>query len=1262
MGSLRRHIPEIAIDWLVDAPERRRLAIDGTLCFADISGFTALAERLSRRGRVGGEELVETLSRVFGAMLESARERGGELLKFGGDALLFLFHGEDHAPRAASTAVEMRRALRKAAEQPTSVGRLRLSMSVGLHSGTVDFFLVGSSHRELILVGREVSTTVATEGAANAGEIAVSPAAAALLPASATRPRDDGTLLLRWRRPHAGGGPLQAARDVERETLRGLFPDRLGQFLEPGAPEPEHRVACIAFIRFSGTDALLEREGADAVAEALGTTLATIQVALADEGVTLLAVDIDRDGGKVFLGSGVPHASEDDEGRMLRALRRIADAELPLPLQFGVNRGHVFAAEVGTAWRAAYSAMGDTTNTAARICAKAPPGSLYVHPSVLDHSRTLFATEPAGPFSFKGKSAPQVLYSVGGELGIRAEEVRGDLPLVARDGELGTLRGAVEQAIAGEGGVVTIVGGMGLGKSRLLREATAHLDPLLLLSLRAEPYGASSAYRVFRDPIRSLLGVERGGMAEMRQALEQGAARAHPDLLPWLALLGDVAHVDVDPSPEVAALTPRFRPDRLADAVIRLLAVTRSGPRILVIDDAQWADEASADLLGRIARECGERPWLLLVARREGAEGFTPSKARTLALEPLSLDSSESLVISATEGAPLRRHELELVVERAGEVPLFLEERVRVARHVGSVQAVPHSLEAAMAAQIDRLDPEARRILRYASVLGNSFRSAILAELLGAEGHDLAPAVLARTEDFLEADGEGRLRFRRALIRDAAYEGLSYRLRRRLHRAAGEVIERGGGDVAAGADTLAVHYSLAGDAERTWRFAREAADRARRAYANPEAARLYRVALDAGRRLPDVSDRDRLTVWRALGEVSEQAGMFEAALDAYRHGSQLVRGDPVASAELLWMRATARERAGAFSGASRELTRAARLVVDLETPAALKLRARIAAAEATLRLGQQRHRDALRLALRARALARRADEPIAIAQALELENEARMLLGGGAESDGLREALAIVEEVGDLDRAGILRMNLGVVAFYAGRWDEALSWYESSREVSVRTGNVVEAALADTNISELLVKRGRLDQAEPLLRRAIRTMRSTEFTEGASYAELQLAGLLIERGNLGEADRMLERIAEEFASLGQASKLLECALVRAEGRLRCGQSAAALEEVDRAALAAGEDAGLFAPQVAHARARALASLGRLDEAERAVGPGLESARGQGLRYEEGMLLLAEAEIARMRGRQPDPARLDTAESILKGLGVAPGRRWQPSAA
>ena len=209
-----------------------------------------------------------------------------------------------------------------------------------------------------------------------------------------------------------------------------------GQHLADGPPDPEHRIATIAFIRFSGTDDVLAHDGVDELGERLHRLVTLVEDALAPEGVTMLATDIDSDGGKFFLGSGVPFTREDDEGRMVRALRRVAEADLPFPVQLGANRGHVFAAEIGIDERAAYSAMGDTTNTAARIMSKAPAGTLFVHPAVLEHSRTTFEAAPAGPFAMKGKSVPLLVQRVGEETGTRVRHVRG-APALPRAGEGG---------------------------------------------------------------------------------------------------------------------------------------------------------------------------------------------------------------------------------------------------------------------------------------------------------------------------------------------------------------------------------------------------------------------------------------------------------------------------------------------------------------------------------------------------------------------------------------------------------------------------------------------------------------------------------------------------------------------------------------------------------------------------------------------------------------------------------------------------------
>ena len=147
---------------------------------------------------------------------------------------------------------------------------------------------------------------------------------------------------------------------------------------------------------------------------------------------------------------------------------------------------------------------------------------------------------------------------------------------------------------------------------------------------------------------------------------------------------------------------------------------------MLVAEEAHWTDMASAHLLDRLAAATAGRPWALIVVRRGDEGGFTPSSGPTVWLAPLPPAVVERLVIAATEAAPLRPHEVAAVVDRAEGNPLFVEEVTRVARAAGSLEAMPESLQAATAAQVDLLDPRVRRVLRYASVLGRSFRREVL--------------------------------------------------------------------------------------------------------------------------------------------------------------------------------------------------------------------------------------------------------------------------------------------------------------------------------------------------------------------------------------------------------------------------------------------------------------------------------------------------------------------------------------------------------
>ncbi len=1214
--DLRRHVPRVALDWDdVVPPGQQWQVLDATMVFADISGFTALTERLATRGRIGAEELIETLNRVFGAMLSQAAIRGGELLKFGGDALLFIFRGDDHAARACRSAVDMRQALKEAAKIPTSVGRLKLSMSVGIHSGPVDLFLVGSPTRELLILGGAGTATTEAEHAAVAGEILITEGTASRLPPGSTDVRDDGLHLLKWRFTYAPEGFGPPTPEVTPQRLRTLFPHALGEYLADRVPDPEHKIATIGFARFSGTDVMLREQGHEAVAAVMHETLSTFEAAMIAEGVTLLATDIDSDGGKLFMASGVPYISEDDEGRMLRAMRAVIDHGTPLPVQIGVNRGHVFAAEVGTLNRSAYSAMGDTTNTAARIMSKAGGGVLFAHPSVLEHSRTLFATEQAGPFPMKGKAVPVLVYDVGEETGTREAVDRSNLPLVGRDEELATFREAIDRALAGEGGVITVSASTGLGKSRLIREGLRGRG-IPRVVVRAEPYGVTSPYRMLRDPVRAAFGVERGTPDEMTGAFLSAFRERMPDLLPLAPLLADVVNIPIPETAESRAIDPQFRPDQIADLVLRAIDSSVEGEFVLLVEEGHWADSSSIVVLNRVVAAAAGRPWAVVVARRSEGEGFDPPGATRIELGPLPDDVMRQIVIDATVDAPLRPEETDGIVARAQGNPLFVDELVRVFREVGSLDAMPDSLYAALDAQIDALDPHSRRVLRYASVLGRSFRREVINQTLRGDDLHLDRATLDKLGQFLEADGPSRLRFRNSMIRDAAYEGLAYRLRARLHGAAGRAVEKLSEDLEADSDTLALHFSRAGDDPRTWRYATMAGDRAARAYANVDASAHYERALAAANGAGVIVE-DRLALLNKLIDARSAASLFDQALDACDRALKLSKDDPGRGFELRHRRATVLNSAARFAAAIRELNKASRLIEESEDGAATRrAQVRAASLRAVIRQNQGKYKEALAIANTYLDDARELDELDPLLSGLMVADLTRFHLGDPNVGDNAREALSLARSRGLLARAAQYGFINGVISATTGRWDDAALQFADSYALSQEIGDVSGAGQAALSLGEFTLSRGELDDAGHILDEASRLLSAAGVKWGMDYAEMLRAALLLARGEPEAAIELAARAEELLRGDDEPAQALEAVLVRAQALTVSGRADEALALLDEHGSSSDDAITMLQPRIGLERARAWGRTGRVDEAIALAEASTASAVEMGLLYEQ----------------------------------------------
>jgi predicted ATPase/class 3 adenylate cyclase len=1253
---LKPYVPRLQIEWMRDSPQAAYQSVDGSLAFVDISGFTALTESLNRRGKIGAELLRDTLDPIFSALLDDAYRWGAGLLKWGGDAMLLLFRGPDHERRAARAAWEMQNTIGTVGRVRVGGARVALRMSIGIAAGAIDLFVAGSVHRELLVAGPLATETAATEGAVDGGEIGLSSALAErLAPSCVGRRKGTARLLVAAPDVDELPAPDVAVRGVD---VASCIPIAAREHVLLARSEPEHRAVTAVFFDLMNTDVLLAELGPAAFAEALDVRISSIEEAAARYDVPFNVTDVSKGSVKVLLTAGAPSTTGHDEEQALRLAREVMDVSGVVPLRAGLDAGHVFTGDFGPPYRRTYAVLGDAINTAARVMARAEPGQILATDVVLGRSRTTFETTPIKPFAAKGK-AERVKASLVGSIAGRREERVADTPFVGRERELEAFRNALDDAGTGNCWIVEIAGPSGIGKTRLIREALVATPGLRVFGATCEEYEASTPYHALRELVQQVLGLAPGSSpADSERALREAVAAADPALVPWVPLLAILLGLDLAPTPETKALDERFLRETLADVTCRFLAARLDAkPFALVVEDAQFMDDSSADLLRRMAKAGDALPHALVVARtqRDGIwTDVSDDDLRFLAFNLLSLSEREAAAIveNATDDQPLRPHEVEELARRSGGSPLFLVELLNVARAAGKTDELPDSVEAVVTADIDRLSAADRIVLRYASVLGVAFEEALV---VAALGEDVTPdeALWERLRGLVDRGADGRLRFRNTLVHAAAYEGLPFSRRRELHGRVGlELESRLEGDPGDEAGVLAAHFFHAGDHERAWRYSRLSGDRAKGIYANVDAASFYTRALDTAKRFRGATASDIAGVAESLGDVRYRLGEFEAAGAAYKLSQRHRAGDPVEEARLLLKQALIPWRLGRYPQALGRVTRGLRLIDGLEEPAAVRERANLFARNAVIRQRQGRALEAIAWCRRTIEVAEAPGAEEALAQALYVLDWAYATLGRFDEAVYSERALAIYEELGDLERQGAILNNLGAIAYYQARWTEAVGLYERAEQVWERSGDRWSASFAIVNRAEVLLDQGRLDEAEPLMRESLRIARASgsgpRIGETARYLGLLLARL----GRFDEALRLLSEAHDEYERAGETSEVLVTEARLAELLVLERSAEDALDRAAQTLARSAASEGIFplAPTLHRMRGLALLQLGRFDEARTALEVGLEGAREAEADYEVALALDALAVLGRLDGETAEPDERER-DAIFARLGV-----------
>jgi class 3 adenylate cyclase/tetratricopeptide (TPR) repeat protein len=627
---------------------------------------------------------------------------------------------------------------------------------------------------------------------------------------------------------------------------------------------------------------------------------------------------------------GAPIAHEDHAIRacyaalaMQEAIRRYSEEVrrvhgIEVQIRVGLNSGEVVVRAIGNDLHMDYSAIGQTTHLAARMEQLAPPGSIRLAADTLRLAEGWVQVIPLGPVPVKGLPAPVEVCELGGagpaRTRLQAFAARGLTPFVGRQAELAALHQALERAGAGHGQVVAVIGEPGVGKTRLFHEFThaSHTQGWLRLESSSTSYGKATPYLPIIDLLKAYFQLEdRDDGRRMREKLTGRLLTLDPALGPTLPAFLALLEVPIE-NPAWQALDPAQRRQRTLDALKRLLLrESQVQPLLLVFENLHWIDtETQAFLDGLVESLPAARLLLLVNYRPEYQHGWgTKTYYTQLRLDPLPPTSAEALLHSLLGDdaslAPLTHR----LIERTQGNPFFLEESVRtlvetqvlvgsqgayrLARALPTIQ-VPATVQAVLAARIDRLPREEKQLLQTAAVIGTEGPLALLQAVAEVpEGplrlglaHLQAAEFLYETRLFPEHE----YTFKHALTQQVAYETLLQERRRALHARIVEALEALAGErVAEQVERLAHHALRAEVWDKAVAYCRQAGEKVMARSAYREAVAYFEQALNALQHLPEQRDtiEQAIDLRLALRSALWPSGALGRILAALREAEPL---------------------------------------------------------------------------------------------------------------------------------------------------------------------------------------------------------------------------------------------------------------------------------------------------------------------------------------------------------------------------------------
>jgi class 3 adenylate cyclase/tetratricopeptide (TPR) repeat protein len=928
---------ETTADTVLDSflpADRREALISGTelplrrfgaALFVDISGSRDLTDRLvAEHGpRRGAELLSETLSELFGALIDVVHRHRGSVVGFAGDGFTCWFSGRDGVGGAMAAALECR-------------ATARMPIKVVVTAGYGHRFVVGDPGLQLleVLAGALVDRLGIAEKLAETGEVLVGGELLGWLgdgvqfewrrdelklPRRAVSGGEAFAVIHRQARkpapPTTGWPPAGIDPPIARKWVPASVYDRMAR--GEGSFVSELRNVATLFLRFGGIDF----ETDERAVQKLDRFIRRVQRTVVALGGDLLAIIVGDKGSYLYAAFGAQTSHEDDPQRATRAAVELIEGQATADvtdLAAGISQGIMLCGIYGATQRRTYGAVGKPANEAARLMEAAPTGTVLVAESVASSLGRSYATR-----SLESPVAGITAYEVTGVGRLRREPSESLERLVGREAELAILQGWLDEADAGRGRIAAIVGEPGIGKSRLLAEfeVLARNPTRLVGTGSCSSLDATTPYFVLREVFAQLLALPDEVTEEQVRTGLQPLVGADADLGDLLPLLNPVLPVVLPATARTAELSREGRNDLTQEMVLRCLE--HLNPSVLIIDDGQWMDSASRNLIELAGKNLGSL--LVVVATRPSAEAGVTGTGAAVPDLPEHLDrlvvaenvlwlgplAEDEVVEVASLRLGVRTLPLEVasvLALRSGGNPFFVEELARALADDGLIaisdgravlqgsleelrQRVPETIIMRIQARLSALARPLQTTVTVASLLGQEFSPDLLAEV--------HPTVADRAELERELDelvatgllvpvaGEPLYRFGHALIREAA-EGLPVtETARSIHAGAAGWIEHNHPDLAGWQMILAQHWDQAGESGRAIGYWATAAEEALDNGAYDEAVRGFQRALElhSGNRL--LATSLEAARWHMLlGE----ARVFQQGQDERQAREDLIRG------------------------------------------------------------------------------------------------------------------------------------------------------------------------------------------------------------------------------------------------------------------------------------------------------------------------------------------------------------------------------------